>query len=93
MTDFILGLEGTPEGRHLAMWLALLAAVLHAIFGALQKGRHDPWLSRGAIDAWIFVLALPLALFATPWPEGRAWLLLLGAVVIHFSYKVGMAFA
>ena len=28
-----------------------IAAVLHAVFGALQKGRHDPWLTRGAIDA------------------------------------------
>ena len=31
--------------------LALPAAVLHALFGALQNGRHDPWLSRAAVDA------------------------------------------
>ena len=50
MTGWIAGLEGTPDGRLAAMALALLAAVSHAIFGALQKGRHDPWLTRGAID-------------------------------------------
>jgi hypothetical protein len=38
-------LTGTPAGHDLALALALLAAVLHALFGALQKGRHDPWLS------------------------------------------------
>ncbi|MGV6848349.1 MAG: EamA family transporter [Marinibacterium sp.] len=93
MTDWIVSLEGTEAGRTLALALALLAAFLHAGFGALQKGRHDPWLTRGAIDAWLFVLSLPLALFAVPWPEGRAWIILAGALVIHFFYKLGMALA
>ena len=72
------------------MGLALLAAVSHAVFGALQKGRHDPWLTRGAIDVCLFVVfALPVALFLVPWPEGRIWLLLGGAMVIHLGYKLG----
>ena len=50
MSSWLISLEGTPEGHQLALALAILAAFLHAVFGALQKGRHDPWLSRGAID-------------------------------------------
>lgn len=91
MTDWLLSIEGTEAGHRAALFLALTAAVLHALFGALQKGRHDPWLSRGVIDAWLFVLSLPIALFLVPWPEGRSWLLLVGAMGIHFVYKLGMA--
>lgn len=77
------------------MGLALAAAFLHASLGALQKGRFDPWLSRGAIDISYAALALPFALFVVPWPEPHLWLLLAGAGVIHIVYKVlqAMAFA
>ncbi len=93
MTEWVWSIEGTPDGRLAAMALALLAAVSHAVFGALQKGRHDPWLTRGAIDFWIFWLAMPVALFMVPWPEGRVWWILLGALGIHFVYKLLMAMA
>jgi len=93
VTDWIAAIEGTPEGRIAAMALALLAAVAHAVFGAIQKGRHDPWLSRGAIDAWLVALTAPVALFLVPWPEGRVWLILAGAFLIHLVYKVLMAMA
>ena len=43
-----------------------MAAILHALFGALQKGRHDPWLSRAAIDASYGLIAAPLALLVVP---------------------------
>ena len=52
------------------MALALMSALMHAIFGALQKGRHDPWLSRGAIDLCILLIALPVGLWAVPHPQG-----------------------
>jgi drug/metabolite transporter (DMT)-like permease len=61
---------------------------LHAVFGALQKGRHDPWLTRGAVDIWLFALATPCALFLVPFPEPHMWPLFAGAVVIHVIYKV-----
>ncbi|MEM6275674.1 MAG: EamA family transporter [Pseudomonadota bacterium] len=93
MTDWILSIEGTETGHHVALALALLAALLHAIFGALQKGKHDPWLTRGAVDIWVFLLSAPVALFVVPWPEGRVWWLLAGALCIHFIYKIGMALA
>ncbi|MDV7142493.1 DMT family transporter [Tropicimonas sp. TH_r6] len=93
MSEWIVGLEGTEAGARLAMILALSAAFLHAVFGALQKGRFDPWLSRGVIDAWLFVLSAPIALFLVPWPQGWEWLIMAGVMVIHFVYKIGMALA
>ncbi|HHC29153.1 MAG TPA: multidrug transporter, partial [Rhodobacterales bacterium] len=67
------------------------AAFLHALFGALQKGRHDPWLSRGAIDLSYGLMAAPVALFVVPWPDpalipffGLVWL-------IHVGYKLAQA--
>jgi len=91
MTEFIVSLEGTPEGRQVAMALALLAAFLHALFGALQKGRHDPWLSRAAIDTSYALIALPFALFVVPWPEPHMWPIFAGAFLLHAGYKVAQA--
>ena len=93
MTEFLVGLEGTPEGRNLALWLALLAAVAHAFFGALQKGRFDPWVMRASIDAAYAVMALPFALFVVPWPEPHMWPIFAGAFVIHAVYKMLQAAA
>lgn len=93
MTDALVALAGTPAGARLAVALALMSALAHAAFGALQKGRHDPWVTRGAIDLWIAVLALPPALFAVPWPRGAEWAVLAGAMAIHFGYKLCMAMA
>ena len=91
MNDWILALSGTPEGARIALVLAVLAAFAHACFGALQKGRHDPWLTRGAIDFSYGAMALPLALFVVPWPEAHLWPIFLGMWVIHIIYKYIMA--
>lgn len=87
MSQWITSIEGTPEGARAALILALTAAVLHAIFGALQKGRHDPLLARGAIDASYGLMAMPIALFVVPWPEPHMWPIFAGAFVIHGGYK------
>ena len=87
MSDWLITLEGTAEGQSLAHVLALAAAILHAVFGALQKGRHDPWLSRAAIDSSYVLLAAPFALFVVPWPEAHMWPIFAGAFVIHAAYK------
>ncbi len=91
MTPWITSLEGTGAGHDLALALALLAAFLHALFGALQKGRHDPWLSRAAIDASYGVIAAPFALLVVPWPEPHMWPIFAGAFVIHALYKLAQA--
>lgn len=93
MSDWLISLAGTPEGARLATLLALTAALAHAIFGALQKGLHDPWLTRGAIDIWLVILAGPVAIFHFGPPAPFMWPVLAGVVVIHFLYKLAMALA
>ena len=93
MSAWLISLEGTEAGRQLALALALFAAVLHAIFGALQKGRHDPWLTRGAIDGFYCLMAAPFAFFVVPWPEPHMWPIFAGAFVIHIGYKALQASA
>ncbi len=87
MTDWLIAIEGTEAGHSLALILALSAAFLHAVFGALQKGRHDPWLTRGAIDGCYCLMAAPFALFVVPWPEPHMWIIFVGVWVIHTLYK------
>ncbi len=87
MSQWIQSIEGTPSGATLAVVLALIAALLHALFGALQKGRHDPLLSRGVIDASYGLMAAPFALLVVPWPEPHMWLIFLGVFIIHAGYK------
>ena len=93
MTDWLISIEGTEAGYTLALILALLAAFLHAVFGALQKGRHDPWLTRGAIDGSYCLMGAPFALFVVPWPEPHMWPIFAGAWVIHCLYKLLQAAA
>ncbi len=92
MSETILSLVGTPAGHRLALVLALSAALLHAIFGALQKGRHDPWLSRMAIDASYGIMAAPFALFVVPWPEAHMWPIFAGCFAIHVGYKLAQGY-
>lgn len=92
MSSWIISLEGTELGHQLALILAVSAAILHAFFGALQKGRHDPWLSRGAMDFCYGLIAAPFALFVVPWPEPHMWVIFAGAWVIHTLYKVAQGY-
>lgn len=91
MGDYLISLAGTAEGARLASLLALTAALAHALFGALQKGRFDPWLSRAVIDVGFFTITLPVVLFVVPLPGPRDFVIALGAAAIHFVYKVTMA--
>ena len=70
MSDWLISLEGTADGTRLAVLLALTSALAHAVFGALQKGRHDPWVTRGSIDLWIAVFAAPVAVYVVSRPQG-----------------------
>ncbi len=93
LSTWFAGLEGTADGARVAALLALISAMAHAVFGALQKGRHDPWLTRGAIDTWLAVISAPIALFLVPWPDKHVAILLVGVFFIHFIYKLTMALA
>ncbi len=95
LSAWLLSIEGTDFAPKLAMILALLAAVFHASFGALQNGRDNPWISRAAIDIALFLLAWPVALFLVPWPKAEHIWLFVGVFVIHNVYKAfqGMTYA
>lgn len=93
MGAWIISIEGTEAGRHLAMLLALGSAVLHASFSALQKGRINPWIMRGTIDLFFFLIGLPVALFLVPWPEAHMWPIFAGVFAIHLAYKIFLAMA
>lgn len=93
MSEWLISLEGTDAGKQVALILALVAAFLHALFGALQKGRYDPFTTRSAIDACYALLAFPFAVFVVPWPEPDVWLLFAIAWVIHVGYKLAQAAA
>ena len=93
MSDWLLAMVGMPAGHQLALGLALMTAVLHALFGALQKRRHDPWLSRATIDASTALMAAPFALFVVPWPEPHMWPIFAGAFGLHAVYKLLQAMA
>jgi len=93
MSEWLISLEGTAAGHQLALSLALFAAATHAVFGALQKGRHDPWLTRGAIDFSYAAMAAPFAFWVVPWPEPHMWPIFAGAFAIHLIYKILQGFA
>ncbi|MGZ2257008.1 EamA family transporter [Roseobacter sp. A03A-229] len=93
MTEWLLSIEGTDTGHQVALGLALMAAFLHAVFGALQKGRHDPWLTRGAIDISYMAMAIPFVLFVVPWPEPHMWPIFAAVWLIHVIYKLLQAWA
>ncbi|MEM7177485.1 MAG: DMT family transporter [Pseudomonadota bacterium] len=93
MADWVASIEGTEAAAFWAAVLALISAAAHATFGALQKGRYNPWHVRGAIDVSYMIIALPVALFVAPWPEPRLWIIFAGVWVIHLIYKLLMAMA
>ncbi len=72
----------------IATFLALVSAIGHAAFGALQKGKYNPWMVRGAMDFFYFIMSLPIAIFLVPRPNWSDLGLLFGALFIHTIYKV-----
>ena len=91
--DWVISIEGTEAGKQAAMALALFAAVMHAALGALQKGRHDPWLTRGAVDIWVSLIALPVVIFLVPPPTMELLVLMPGIMLVHLAYKWVLAMA
>ena len=93
MTEWFLAIEGTESGRQFAFFLALMAGVLHAAFGAMQKGSVDPWVMRGAIVISYGLVALPIVIYIAPWPETYQFVILVGVWFIHTAYKILQAMA
>lgn len=86
IVDIIKSIEGTETGALVALILALLSAMAHALFGAVLKS-GDPILNRGAINVCYGLVAAPLALFVAPWPSDELWPILLAMYLVHFAYE------
>ncbi len=93
MSDWIISIEGTETGLYASAALALLAAFLHAVLGAMQKGRFGPFVSRSVIDMIYGVFGALLVFFVVPWPEPHMWPIFAGMMVIHAGYKYFQALA
>jgi hypothetical protein len=93
MIEWLACVEGTETSCRLALFLALTVALVRAVFGALQKGRHDPWLTRGATDNSYMAIAAPFARFVVPLPEPHMWPIFLSVWVIHTGYELLQAMA
>ena len=87
MGQLIVELSGTPAGELLALALALLSALAHAIFGAINKGGLDPFVNRGAINLSYGLIAMPFALFVVPAPSAELLMFLAAVLVVHVIYE------
>ncbi len=87
MGDLIIELSGTPAGEALALVLALLSAMAHAIFGAVNKGGSDPYFNRGSINIAYCLMAAPFALFVFPWPGPELFKVLCVTYLVHLIYE------
>jgi drug/metabolite transporter (DMT)-like permease len=87
MGEALAALAGTPAGEAAAAILALLSALAHAVFGAINKRGRDPYLNRGAINLCYGAMAAPVALFVTPWPTPALWAALAAAWAVHLLYE------
>lgn len=93
MAELIIDLAGTPAGELLALVLALLSALAHAIFGAINKGGTDPFVNRGASNVAYSLTAAPFALFVFPLPSPELTRILVAVFFIHLGYETLQAAA
>ncbi len=87
MGETVVSLAGTPAGEFIALVLALMSALAHAIFAAVNKGGVDPYLNRGAINVAYSMMAAPFALFVFPLPQGTLVPVLFVSFVLHLLYE------
>ena len=64
-----------------------MSAIAHAVFGAINKGSGDPFLTRGAINISYALMAAPFALVIFPWPGEELFKVLIAAFFIHLIYE------
>lgn len=87
MGEIFVSMAGTPQGEVLALFLALMSALAHAIFAAVNKGGVDPYLNRGAINVAYSIMAAPFALFVFPLPSEQLIPLLFFSFLLHIAYE------
>jgi len=62
MSERGIVLEAIELGHQMGAVLGVVGRLWH-----FKKGRHDSWLSRGAIDLYYGLMAAPFAIFIVPW--------------------------
>lgn len=87
MGEWIVSLAGTEAGARLALMLALFSALAHAVFGAINKGGSDVFLTRGAINISYALMMAPFALLVMPLPDTTLWFWLGISYVVHIIYE------
>ena len=87
MGEIFVSMAGTPQGEVLALFLALMSALAHAIFAAVNKGGVDPYLNRGAINVAYSTMAAPFALFVFPLPSQELIPFLFLSYLLHIGYE------
>ena len=92
MAEWVYAVEGTETGHSIALALALLAAFLHAVFGALQKGVMIHGVAR-CDGFWLCNHHAACCILLVPAPEPALWPILFGAWIIHTLYKVLQGYA
>ena len=65
--------------------LVLIAALAHASWNALVKSDDDALLTLGAVNAFRFLLCIPLVL-ALPLPARQSWPYLAASAILHIGY-------
>jgi drug/metabolite transporter (DMT)-like permease len=69
----------------LATGLILLSALLHAIVNTVVKTSDDGLVSRGCMNGFAFLVALPF-IAMVPFPDATLWRILLLSVLVHGLY-------
>lgn len=70
--------------------LVLLAAVMHASWNALIKISGDRLLTMTFVAFWPMVPALAASIFWLPAPAAASWPFILGSMVVHVGYYLGL---
>lgn len=87
MGEYFVNLAGTEHGERLAFILALVSALAHSIFAAINKGGIDPYLNRGAINVAYSIMAAPFALYVFPLPSALVFQILILSYILHLGYE------
>lgn len=87
MGEIVVSMAGTPQGEVMALFLALMSALAHAIFAAVNKGGIDPYLNRGAINICYSIMAAPFALFYFPLSGSELVPVLFLSFLLHLAYE------
>ncbi|MBL4892928.1 MAG: EamA family transporter [Rhizobiaceae bacterium] len=87
MISAVTGFFSTIDNATMALWLTLLSAFSHAVFGAINKSGFDPYLNRGAINICYSLMMMPVVVFVVPLPTAPIFAILAVSYFLHLIYE------